>query len=93
MVLDGQKMGTDGQMYGQRQNYIPSTLSGEGIKKIECITSLKCQPSDTSIQCSAIIYLYIMLCFGSIGMDCVISELCYKETILQRNFSFNSNRW
>ena len=27
-----------------------------------------------------------MLCMGSIGMDCVKSELCYKGTILQRNY-------
>ena len=26
-----------------------------------------------------------LLCLRSIGMDCVISESCYKETILQRN--------
>ena len=28
----------------------------------------------------------IQLCLGSIGMDLVISKLCYKETILQKNF-------
>ena len=46
-------------------------------------------------QCSPFILLYL----GSIGMDCVISELCYKGTILQSNdremtiswsFSYNS---
>ena len=26
-----------------------------------------------------------MLCLGSLGMDRVISETCYKGTILQRN--------
>ena len=26
------------------------------------------------------------LCLGSIGMDCVISELCYSGTILQSNY-------
>ena len=36
-----------------------------------------------------------MLCLGSIGMDRVISELCYKMTIILWNyrkmtFSFNS---
>ena len=30
--------------------------------------------------------LFIMLCLGSIEMDCVISESCYKYTILQRNY-------
>ena len=29
---------------------------------------------------------FITFCFGSIAMDPVISELCYKGTILQRNF-------
>ena len=33
-------------------------------------------------QCSS----FITLCLGSIGMGCVISELCYKVTILQRNY-------
>ena len=33
------------------------------------------------IQCSPV----IMLCLGSIGIDSVISELCSKLTILQRN--------
>ena len=46
-------------------------------------------------QCSP----FIMLCLWSIGMKLVISESCYKETILQRNnrkmtiqwsFSYNS---
>ena len=27
-----------------------------------------------------------MLCLGTIGMDCVTSESCYDETILQRIF-------
>ena len=40
-----------------------------------------------NIQCSP----FIKLCFGSTGMDCiirdcVISESCYKGTILQRNY-------
>ena len=35
-----------------------------------------------NIQCSP----FIMLCFRSIGMDCVISESCNKETTLQRNY-------
>ena len=45
------------------------------------------------VQCNC----FITLCLGSIGMDHVISELCYKGTILQRNvmkmtlsFSYNS---
>ena len=29
---------------------------------------------------------YIRLCLGSIEMYCVISESCYKGTILQRNY-------
>ena len=28
---------------------------------------------------------FIMLCLGSIGMDCVTRESCYKGTILQSN--------
>ena len=32
---------------------------------------------------------FIMLCLGSIGIDHVISESCYKETILQRNYKTN----
>ena len=27
---------------------------------------------------------FITLCLGSIGMDTVLSELCYKGTILQK---------
>ena len=34
------------------------------------------------IECSP----FIMQCLGSIEMDCVISEPCYKGTILQRNY-------
>ena len=34
------------------------------------------------LQCSP----FKMLCLGSIGIDCVINESCYKVTILQRNF-------
>ena len=49
----------------------------------------------TYLQCS----FFITLCLVSIGMDCVISELYYKGTVLQRNsrkmtiawsFSYNS---
>ena len=29
---------------------------------------------------------FVMLCLGSIGMACVISEPCHKWTILQRNY-------
>ena len=32
---------------------------------------------------------FIKLCVGSIGMEHVISESCYKETILQRNHRKN----
>ena len=28
----------------------------------------------------------ITLCLGSIGMDCIITETCYKGTILQKNY-------
>ena len=35
-----------------------------------------------NIQCS----FFITLCFGSIGMDCVITVTCYKGTILQKNY-------
>ena len=34
------------------------------------------------LQCSP----FIMLCMGSMGMDCVIRESCYKGTISQRNY-------
>ena len=34
-----------------------------------------------------------MLYLGSIGMDCVISELCYKGTILQRNYRKMTIKW
>ena len=34
------------------------------------------------VQCSP----FIMLCLGSIGMDHVISEPCYKGAILQRKY-------
>ena len=29
---------------------------------------------------------FIMLCFGSIGMDSVVSESCFKGTILERSY-------
>ena len=29
-----------------------------------------------------------MVCLGSLQMDCVISEPCYKSTLLQRNCNF-----
>ena len=35
---------------------------------------------------STVPLLFITLCFGSIGMDCVIHELCYNRVILQRNY-------
>ena len=34
-----------------------------------------------------------MLGFGSIGMDCVISEPCYKGAILQRNYRKMTILW
>ena len=34
-----------------------------------------------------------MLYLGSIGMDRVISELCYKGTILQRNYRKMTIKW
>ena len=34
------------------------------------------------VQC----YPFITLCLGSIGMDHVIIELCYKGIILQKNY-------
>ena len=42
--------------------------------KLYCIKSVQL------IQCSS----FIMECLSHIGMDGVISELCYKWTILQR---------
>ena len=30
--------------------------------------------------------LLITLCLGSVGMDHVISKLCYKGTLLQKNY-------
>ena len=34
---------------------------------------------------------FIRLCLGSMGMEGVVSELCYKSTILQRNYrNFNA---
>ena len=34
------------------------------------------------------------LCLGFIGMDCVISELCYNRgIILQRNYGKNDHLW
>ena len=35
----------------------------------------------------------LMLCLGSIGIDCVISELCYKGTIFQRNYGKMTTKW
>ena len=29
---------------------------------------------------------FITLCLGSIDMDCIISESCYKYTIIQSNY-------
>ena len=40
------------------------------------------------IQCSSFIMLYL----GSIGIDCVITVLYYKGTILQRNNKGNYSR-
>ena len=34
-----------------------------------------------------------MLCFGSTENDFVISELCYKGTILQRNYRKMTMKW
>ena len=36
---------------------------------------------------------FIMLCLGSIGMNCVVSEPCYKWTILQRNYRKMTILW
>ena len=36
---------------------------------------------------------FIMLCLGSIGMDSVISESCYKGTILQMNYRKMTIKW
>ena len=36
---------------------------------------------------------FVIQCLGSIGMDCVISELCYVGTILQRNFRKMTITW
>ena len=41
------------------------------------------------IQCSP----FITLCLGSIGMDHVVSEFCYKETILQSNYRKMTILW
>ena len=32
------------------------------------------------------VHSILMLCLDFIGMDCVIGELCYKGTILLRNY-------
>ena len=53
-----------------------------------CLYKLECNISghdaaaddDDEVQCST----FITLCLVSIGMDHVISEQCYKGTILQR---------
>ena len=42
-----------------------------------------------SVQCSPFIMIYLR----SIGMDHVISELCYKGTILQRNYRKMTIPW
>ena len=34
-----------------------------------------------------------MLCLGSIGMDCVVSELSYKGTIIQMNYRKMTILW
>ena len=44
---------------------------------------------DKHIQCSP----FITLCLGSVGMVCVISELCNKRTILQRDFRKMTTTW
>ena len=36
---------------------------------------------------------FIKLYLGSIGMDCVISESCYKGIILQRNYRKMTIKW
>ena len=41
------------------------------------------------VQCN----LFIALCFGSIEMDHVISEPCYKRTILQWNYRKMTILW
>ena len=41
------------------------------------------------VQCNT----FITLSLGSIGMDHVISELCYKGTILQRNYRKMTILW
>ena len=40
------------------------------------------QVSTFGVQCNP----SVMLCLGSIGMDCVVSESCYRGTILQWNY-------
>ena len=47
---------------------------------------MQCSPFKTLCLGSIGMDIVIMLCLGSIGMDGVISELCYKGTILQRNY-------
>ena len=36
---------------------------------------------------------FITLCLMTIGLDCVINGLSYKEIILQRNYRKMTNEW
>ena len=44
---------------------------------------------DILLRCSS----FITLCLGSIIMDCVISETCYKGTILQKKYRKMTILW
>ena len=53
-----------------------------------------CEISLNFTEISLIQYIpFIMLYLGSIGMDRVISEPCYKGTILQRNYRKMTIKW
>ena len=47
----------------------------------------KRHPNVISLVRDCMLAGFIILCLGSIGIDHVISELCYKDTILQKNYS------
>ena len=42
-----------------------------------------------SIQCSPV----MMLCLGSKGLDSVMSDSCYKEAVLQKNYRKKTMKW
>ena len=52
------------------------------VKAFRCLGQLGTWIHNQKLHLS----LFVRLCFGFIGMDHVISELCYKGTILQRNY-------